>query len=175
MQGDIPEIQLVEGQLHFMADINVDEEMYMIKVNWLQTSNQPANSQKNNNGSSCEINSDQKELVREKIDYSSIPVPFRPLIKRYQDLFQMPTQLPPAREMDHSIPLWPNTKPISCRPYRYSHYQQKEIYKILKELIQQQFIRPSSSPFASPYASLLPSGDYAKTTGTSNPFAGGPY
>ncbi|GJX79417.1 retrotransposon-related protein [Tanacetum coccineum] len=54
------------------------------------------------------------------------------LLTRFDDLFQVPTCLPPPRSIDHRIHLLPNTKPVNVRPYRYPHYQ-KEIHQ---EMIQ---------------------------------------
>ena len=58
--------------------------------------------------------------------------------------------LPPKRTHDHQIPLEPNTKPVSVRPYRYPYYQKNEIEKMVKELLHARLIRPSSSHFSSP-------------------------
>ncbi|XP_066341079.1 uncharacterized protein [Miscanthus floridulus] len=38
----------------------------------------------------------------------------------YSDLFDPPTQLPPSRSCDHSIPLSPGAAPVYSRPYRFS-------------------------------------------------------
>jgi hypothetical protein len=46
--------------------------------------------------------------------------------------------------------LWPESKPINFRPYRYSHQQKDELEKIIQELLNCGTIKPSSSPFASP-------------------------
>lgn len=71
-------------------------------------------------------------------------------IQSYDDIFQTPTTLPPAREQDHKIELMPNTPPVSVRPYRYLHFQKTEIEKIVQELLDNGVIRPSISPFSSP-------------------------
>jgi RNase H-like domain found in reverse transcriptase/Reverse transcriptase (RNA-dependent DNA polymerase)/Integrase zinc binding domain/Integrase core domain len=65
-------------------------------------------------------------------------------------VFEMPQHLPPIREIDHTIPLVPQAKPVNLRPYRYSHFQKKELENIIEELLKTKVIRPSSSPFASP-------------------------
>lgn len=72
------------------------------------------------------------------------------LLAKYSDLFQVPTQLPPSRSQDHRIELFPNTTPISVRPYRYPHFQKEEIEKIVQELLEAGTIRPSVSPYSSP-------------------------
>ena len=72
------------------------------------------------------------------------------LLVRYESLFQMPTTLPPYRSVDHRIHLYPNTKPINVRPYRYPHYQKGEMEKLVNEMLDQGIIRVSHSPFSSP-------------------------
>lgn len=72
------------------------------------------------------------------------------LIQKYQDVFAAPTSLPPARAQDHRIELLPNTPPINVRPYRYPHFQKKEIEKIVQELVDSGVVRPSVSPYSSP-------------------------
>ncbi|KAH9699581.1 hypothetical protein KPL71_024420 [Citrus sinensis] len=72
------------------------------------------------------------------------------LLNEFCHVFQPPSGLPPKRTHDHQIPLEPNTKPVSVRPYRYPYYQKNEIEKMVKELLQAGLVRPSSSPFSSP-------------------------
>ncbi|XP_070011218.1 uncharacterized protein LOC142162326 [Nicotiana tabacum] len=61
------------------------------------------------------------------------------------------TSLPPQRgTFDHSIPLQPRTKPINIRPYRYSSLKKDIIKKLIKDMLQQDVIQYSNSPFASP-------------------------
>ncbi|XP_026399027.1 uncharacterized protein LOC113294867 [Papaver somniferum] len=71
------------------------------------------------------------------------------LLSQFADTFQTPTSLPPERIHDHKIPLLPGTAPVNVRPYRYPHFQKDEIEKIVFELQQAGFIRPSSSPYSS--------------------------
>ncbi|XP_052299962.1 uncharacterized protein LOC127903656 [Citrus sinensis] len=72
------------------------------------------------------------------------------LLNEFCHVFQPPSGLPPKRTHDHQIPLEPNTKPVSVRPYRYPYYQKNEIEKMVKELLQAGLVRPSSNPFLSP-------------------------
>ncbi|KAJ0436024.1 putative nucleotidyltransferase, Ribonuclease H [Helianthus annuus] len=72
------------------------------------------------------------------------------VLKRYDQVFQEPRGLPPIRFHDHHIPLLPNARPVSSRPYRQPYYQKSEIEKQVRELLHQGLIRPSHSPFASP-------------------------
>jgi hypothetical protein len=82
--------------------------------------------------------------------FSSYPSEISSLLEQYSSLFAASTGLPPQQEHDHHIPLQPQTRPISVRPYRYPYYQKNEIEKMVQELLQSGLIRPSRSPFSSP-------------------------
>ena len=68
----------------------------------------------------------------------------------FEDLFAIPTSLPPHRFLDHSIHLKPNVKPVNLRAYRYSPVQKAEIEKLIKDMLDKSLIQPNQSPFASP-------------------------
>ncbi|KAJ4764940.1 polyprotein [Rhynchospora pubera] len=72
------------------------------------------------------------------------------ILSKFPQVFQEPTTLPPQRTVDHQIPILPDSKPISIRPYRYSYFQRMEIEKIIEDLLHNSLIRPSTSPFSSP-------------------------
>ncbi|GJT02811.1 retrotransposon-related protein [Tanacetum coccineum] len=72
------------------------------------------------------------------------------LLVRFSSLFQVPTTLPPHRTIDHINHLLPNTKPVNVRPYSYPHYQKGKMEKLVKEMMEQGFIRFSQSSFLSP-------------------------
>jgi hypothetical protein len=72
------------------------------------------------------------------------------LLLEFQDVFEDPKTLPPERPWDHSIPLLPNSVPVSARPYRYSPLHKDEIERQVKALLAAGLITPSTSPFASP-------------------------
>ncbi|GKD35378.1 retrotransposon-related protein [Tanacetum coccineum] len=72
------------------------------------------------------------------------------LLAQFKNLFQVPTILPPHRSINHHIHLYPNTKPVNVRPYRYQHYQKGEMEKLVNEMLSQGIIRVSHSPFSSP-------------------------
>lgn len=75
---------------------------------------------------------------------SSTPEPINLLIQRFQRIFEEPKSLPPAREVDHRIPI------ESIRPYRYPHFQKTEIEKPVGEMLSTGVIRDIQSPFSSP-------------------------
>ena len=71
-----------------------------------------------------------------------------PLLASFQDVFEPPTGLPPARECDHRIHLLPNTTPVAVRPYRYPQLQKDELEEQCTKMLEQGIIRPSTSPFS---------------------------
>ncbi|WVZ52496.1 hypothetical protein U9M48_003550 [Paspalum notatum var. saurae] len=81
---------------------------------------------------------------------SDVPPAVQSLLSQFQDVFQEPTTLPPARSYDHAIPLIPGVVPVNSRPYRYSPLYKSEIEKQVKQLLQAGLITHSHSPFASP-------------------------
>ena len=72
------------------------------------------------------------------------------LLVEFGDLFAEPNTLPPTRNLDHSINLKLASEPINIRAYLYSPTQKTEIERMVKEMLNQSFIRPSHNPFASP-------------------------
>ncbi|XP_058767991.1 uncharacterized protein LOC131641709 [Vicia villosa] len=80
---------------------------------------------------------------------SEIP-PIQNIILKYASIFNPNPELPPPRNSDHRIPLLPSSSPVSVRPYRYPFSQKNEIEQQVKEMLQQELIRPSRSPFSSP-------------------------
>nr|GEV46985.1 putative zinc finger, CCHC-type [Tanacetum cinerariifolium] len=53
----------------------------------------------------------------------------------------VPTALPPHRSIDHRIHLYPNTKRVNVHLYFYSHYQKREMEKLVNEMISKGIIR----------------------------------
>lgn len=74
----------------------------------------------------------------------------RQLLLQFDDVFQVPSQLPPSREIEHHITLKEGSNPVNVRPYRYAHFQKEEIEKQVNEMLHSGLIRSSSSPFSSP-------------------------
>lgn len=65
-------------------------------------------------------------------------------------VFSTPTGLPSHRLIDRRIHLQPNSNPINVRAYRYSYFQKVEIEKLVREMLEQDVIRSSQSPYSSP-------------------------
>jgi hypothetical protein len=70
------------------------------------------------------------------------------VVCKYPDIFpdDLPG-MPPERDIEFIIDLLPGTAPIAKRPYRMSVGELEELKKQVKELLDKQFIRPSSSPY----------------------------
>ncbi|GAA0145055.1 hypothetical protein LIER_05336 [Lithospermum erythrorhizon] len=73
-----------------------------------------------------------------------------PLLQQFLDIFTTPTELPPSRNVNHTITLKPEAVARKFPPYRHSYSQKQEIEKIIAELLNSGFIQPSQSAFASP-------------------------
>jgi hypothetical protein len=71
-----------------------------------------------------------------------------PVVCEFSDVFpkDLP-RLPPKREVEFSIEFEPGTAPISRRPYRMAPKELADMKKQLEELLEKDFIRPSSSPW----------------------------
>lgn len=94
-------------------------------------------------------------LIGQFFSLTAIPVaPTPPVItsvlQDYQDVFAEPKTLPPARALDHRIPLKPNTSPSSQRPYRCPYVQKAVVEKLVQQMLASGIIQHSNSPFAAP-------------------------
>jgi len=71
-----------------------------------------------------------------------------PIVQDFGDVFpeEVPG-LPPNREVEFSIDLVPGTGPVSMAPYRMAPAELVELKKQIEELMEKQFIRPSTSPW----------------------------
>ena len=74
------------------------------------------------------------------------------IIREFDDVFPkaLPKGLPPDRGKDFEIDLIPGAKPQSKGIYRMSQPELDEVRKKVTELLEQGFIRPSSSPWGAP-------------------------
>lgn len=71
------------------------------------------------------------------------------VLAKYPEIFDEPTQLPPKREIDHTISLKEGIEPVNVQPYRYAYFQKAKIEKKVQEMLNSGLIRPSTSPFSS--------------------------
>ena len=73
------------------------------------------------------------------------------LVCKYEDVFpdELP-RLPPRRVVDFGIELHPGTSPISMTPHRMAPVELQELRVQLQELLDNGFIRPSTSPWGAP-------------------------
>ncbi|GKC80009.1 hypothetical protein Tco_1130783 [Tanacetum coccineum] len=58
--------------------------------------------------------------------------------------------LPPPRQVEFRIELVPGDVPVACAPYRLAPSEMKEFSQQLQELLENGFIRSSSSPWGAP-------------------------
>jgi hypothetical protein len=74
-----------------------------------------------------------------------------PIVQDFVDVFpdELPG-LPPDREIEFTIDLFPGTGPISKAPYRMAPLELRELKEQLQELLDKGFIRPSVSPWWAP-------------------------
>lgn len=92
----------------------------------------------------CMLHAEVNEVKGDK------PQDLEGLLTEFEDIFQEPKELPPARSHDHCIPLKSGSEPTNVRPYRYPHFQKAEIERQVKDMLHSGIIRPSVSPYSSP-------------------------
>lgn len=81
---------------------------------------------------------------------SSIHPAIAQLLSEFPSVTAPPSQLPPKRDCDHSIPLIEGARPVSVRPYRYPPALKDEIEQQVETMLAQGLIQHSTSPFNSP-------------------------
>lgn len=80
----------------------------------------------------------------------NVPPEISVVLQQYESVFGEPTELPPHRTYDHSVPLTADAHPFNLRPYRYTPLQKDEIERQVAAMLKAGTIFPSASPFASP-------------------------
>jgi hypothetical protein len=78
-----------------------------------------------------------------------LPPALSQLLQEFEHLFQPPTELPPSRACDHSIPLIEGASPVFIRPYHYAPLLKTKIENQVKEMLGHGIIQRSTSPFSS--------------------------
>ena len=69
------------------------------------------------------------------------------VLKDCQGIFEEIIELPPAREVDHKIPIKREVEAINVRLYKYPYLMKFEIEKQVEEMLKARIIRPNNSPF----------------------------
>ena len=83
-------------------------------------------------------------------EIEEIPVEIQQIMQDFQDIFQEPSELPPSRSCDHVITLEKDAKIVNQRCYRIPHHQKNVMEKLVADLLKNNFIRLSNSPYSSP-------------------------
>ena len=80
------------------------------------------------------------------------PAAVEPVLQEFKDVFpaDLPKQMPPDRGYPHRIELEPGHEPPHKSPYRLSPLELEELKKQLQDLIEHEFIQPSTSPYGAP-------------------------
>ncbi|KAI0493363.1 hypothetical protein KFK09_023479 [Dendrobium nobile] len=74
-----------------------------------------------------------------------------PVVREFADVFpEELVGLPPDRDVEFSIDVFPGTAPISKAPYRMAPKELSELKVQLQELVDRGFVRPSVSPWGAP-------------------------
>jgi predicted aspartyl protease len=71
----------------------------------------------------------------------------RPVLTDFEDIFREILGLPPKRDIDFFIDLVPGDAPVSKTPYRMGTPELKELHMQLEELLKEEYICPSLSPW----------------------------
>jgi hypothetical protein len=79
-----------------------------------------------------------------------------PVVNEFPDVFlkELPG-MPPDRDIEFMIELKPDTTPIYKTPYRMAIPELAKLKEHIKELLEKEFIRPSSSPCGAPMIFVL--------------------
>lgn len=93
------------------------------------------------------VNQGQQSFVGKTME---TPLYLQPVLKRFQNVFNLPPGLSPNREHDHSINLKEGTDPITVHPYRYPQSQKDEIENLIHDMLNAGVIQESNNPFSSP-------------------------
>ena len=80
---------------------------------------------------------------------STTPLDLQQILDQYACVFAEPVRLPPSQPEDHRISLLPGSVHPNIRPYRYPFHHKTEIEMLVRDLLKQGVIFPSTSSFSS--------------------------
>ena len=91
-------------------------------------------------------------LQAENLETLKLDPKMKKILQKYKKVFdKLPKGLPPFREtVGHTIPLQDGAAPPYRAPYRLSPLERREVQKQIQELLENNFIQPSKSPYGSP-------------------------
>ncbi|KAL8135166.1 hypothetical protein AgCh_009996 [Apium graveolens] len=89
-------------------------------------------------------------LDNNECNNGTLPVAGEPVLQKYQQVFDIPSRLPPKRTQEHCIVLKEGVDPVNVRPYHYPQVQEDEIEHLIKNMLLEGIIQVSNSPFSSP-------------------------
>ena len=94
------------------------------------------------------------ELINNQVQHAdkAIQGDLKEILEEYKDVFprKLPYGPPPKRVMDHEIETAPGETPPHKSPYRLSVAELDELKRQLDQLLEQGWIRPSTSPYGVP-------------------------
>jgi hypothetical protein len=94
-----------------------------------------------------QINLLQQPILQDASDM--VPLDIATLLEEFACIFTDNYALPLHRDCDHEIPLKEGAKPPNIRTYRVPHKQKDEVERLIKTMLQDTIIRPSSSSYSS--------------------------
>ena len=96
----------------------------------------------------------KEDLIKKKVMEADedIRKDLKNLLEEFQDVFldKLPYGQPPKRVIDHEIDTTPGVLPPHKSPYRLSVAELDELKRQIDTLLEQGWIRPSSSPYGAP-------------------------
>ena len=97
-------------------------------------------------------NEHQVVIVNEDQTKTEYPMQVQELLNDFLDVFpkELPTGLPPQRQLDQKTELVPGAEPPHRAPYRMSPQGLDELKKQLRDLTKKGYIQPSILPFGAP-------------------------
>ena len=71
---------------------------------------------------------------------TAVPPEIAAMLQEFDAIFQEPTELPPPRSCDHSIPLIEGANPVFLTPYCYAPILKTEIERQVTDMLQHSII-----------------------------------